>query len=460
MFGGAAPPPGARTRQVRLAPLQPAAARPSRLWTTRAAAEGFFHDAGVRGMLHDFASELALCRPEDPRKFLYAKLQRELAAEEEAEEDSAARAPALHGQTDSLRVHTECRAGGRLRRGYFVQRAPPQSCPRLDDAAGGAPAASTRLVSWETEALAAVKRVVRETAGLEAAGPESAVATSDAAAAPVPEGAQAQLDEAEEAILGFWLIRGGGGAGGDRALATEFFETDNEALDAPQLEARLLKVLGVYLDPAQSAQLLARLLSVSACEAAPGEGPAVLSAQALQEWVRQRYPRFELEQLLQSDGVQLHKILARHLARGTGPDAAHTRDEVLDCVRAAAVDIADAVHAQIAQADAARRAAQTGGANGKFAGDDLGGTFEGKFASAQAFHGGLDRHVGLPNQNVLEAVISEHKYARNASTPYKTSNYGLTCTPEEELVRRRLPRARALLPRARARDCRGFWCQI
>ena len=105
------------------------------------------------------------------------------------------------------------------------------------------------------------------------------------------------------------------------------------------------------------------------------------------------------------------------------------------------------------QADAARKAAQTGGANGKFAGDDLGGTFEGKFASAQAFHGGLDRHVGLPNQNVLEAVISEHKYARNAATPYKTSNYGLTCTPEEELVRRRLPGAHVLLPRARVRDC-------
>ena len=107
----------------------------------------------------------------------------------------------------------------------------------------------------------------------------------------------------------------------------------------------------------------------------------------------------------------------------------------------------------VLQADAARKAAQTGGANGKFAGDDLGGTFEGKFASAQAFHGGLDRHVGLPSQNVLEAVISEHKYARNAATPYKTSNYGLTCTPEEELVRRRLPRAHVLLPRARVRDC-------
>ena len=122
--------PAVRTRQIRLPPVclveleQPsaqAAARPSRLWTTRAAAQGFFHDNGVRGMLHDFASELALFRPENPRKFLYAKLQRELAAEEKAKEDNEERAPALDGRTDCLRVHTECRAGGRVRRHVVVQ---------------------------------------------------------------------------------------------------------------------------------------------------------------------------------------------------------------------------------------------------------------------------------------------------------------------------------------------------
>ena len=165
----------ARTRQIRLPPVQPSAqaeARQSRLWTTRAAAQGFFHDNGVRGMLHDFASELALLRPENPRQFLYAKLQRELAAEEKAKEDNEERAPALDGRTDCLRVHTECRAGGRVRRGYFVQRAPLLSDPRLEPG-GIAHAASTRFVSWGTEALAAVKSVVHETAGLQAAGPES-----------------------------------------------------------------------------------------------------------------------------------------------------------------------------------------------------------------------------------------------------------------------------------------------
>jgi hypothetical protein len=83
----------------------------------------------------------------------------------------------------------------------------------------------------------------------------------------------------------------------------------------------------------------------------------------------------------------------------------------------------------------ARMAAKTGAANGKFAGDDLGGTFEGKFASAQAFHGGLDRHLGLPDPKVLDSIINEHRNAPNADTPYTTTNYDLTCTPREELVR-------------------------
>lgn len=60
------------------------------------------------------------------------------------------------------------------------------------------------------------------------------------------------------------------------------------------------------------------------------------------------YPLFELEQLLLSDAVQLHKIVARHLAWGNGQDS-RTREEVHDCVLAAASDIADAVYAQIEQ---------------------------------------------------------------------------------------------------------------
>ena len=216
------------------------------------------------------------------------------------------------------------------------------------------------------------------------AGPESAVCTSDAAAASVLAGPQAQmletpqaqmrsqallrlclrnwerltqrkrsseeaiLNAAGEAILGFWLIRGGGGAGGDAALAAEFFQNGNETLDAQQLEDRMHKVLGVHLEPAHSALLLEHLLSASACKEAPGGRPS-LSAQALQEWVHKRYPQFELEQMLLSDAVQLHKIVARHLARGYGQDEPRTLIDVKGCVREAISDIANAVYAQIAQ---------------------------------------------------------------------------------------------------------------
>ena len=210
------------------------------------------------------------------------------------------------------------------------------------------------------------KGVASTTSGV---GATPAAAQEDQAvpSAETVERGPSQLDEAEEAILSFWLIRGGGGAGGDAALAAELFErridplgrpvvldgltreAPVETLDAPQLEARLHKVLGVQLEPAHSAQLLARLLSVSACEVASDGRPKGLSAQTLQEWVRQRYRRFELEQLLQSDGVQLHKILVRHLMRENGQNIALTRDEVRDGVLAAASDIADAVYEETAK---------------------------------------------------------------------------------------------------------------
>ena len=242
------------------------------------------------------------------------------------------------------------------------------------------------------------------------------------------EGAVALLEGVESEILTFWLIRGGGGASGDAALAKEFFEHRNEVLDAPQLGARLHRVLGVQqLETAVTEQLLKRLLSASACGA-----PALLSVEALLAWVHTAYPLFELEQMLLSDAVRFHKILARHLVQGNGKEA-RTREEVEARIHAAASDLADSVYGQIAQLEEARRAAQTGSANGKFAGDDVGGTFEGKFASAQAFHGGLDRHLGLPDAKVLEAIINEHKHGANADTPYTTSNYNLTCTPSEEL---------------------------
>ena len=174
---------GQTSGRVRLAPLQrPArasgAARPLALrTTTHAATAQYFHDSGVRGMLHDMASEIALMQPANPRKYLYDKLRPEFAAEEQAEGEHGERVQALDEQTDWLRVQTECGIGGRVKRALFVQRAPPLPCPQR--ARGITPAAQVRFASWGRDALAAVTSVVHDTAGLEAAEPESARCTSD-----------------------------------------------------------------------------------------------------------------------------------------------------------------------------------------------------------------------------------------------------------------------------------------
>jgi hypothetical protein len=282
----------------------------------------------------------------------------------------------------------------------------------------------------------ALTSTVREAAGCsgESATREMAVTSNNTAAALAPvrgardgEGAkadssaQALLERAEDEILTFWLIRGGGGAGGDEALTEEFFERADEVLDAQQLGERMLGVLGVQLEPAVIEQLMNSI----------GCGTKYISPEALRSWVHTAYPLFELEQMLLA--VHLPKIVARHLVRKNGQEAAWTREEVHVCVLAAASDIVDGVYSQIAQLEEARRAAPTGGANGKFAGDDLCGTIEGKFASAQAFHDGLDRHLGLPDTKVLEAIINEHKHATNANTPYTTIHQKLTCRPRKEL---------------------------
>ena len=391
-------PAGARTRQIRLPPVclveleQPsaqAAARPSRLWTTRAAAQGFFHDNGVRGMLHDFASELALFRPEDPRKFLYAKLQRELAAEEKAKEDNEERAPALDGQTDCLRVHTECRAGGRVRRGYFVQRAPLLSDPRLE-AGGITPAASTRFVSWGAEALAAVKSVVHETAGLQAAGPESAGSTSDAAAASVSEGAQAQLDEAGT----------DGGAEGDRAL-TE----DNAAL------AR------------ENATLKARLAAAAISTASDGSarpkrpGHDGVGRIIVEDGVMRMGVDPDVEMFIRS--LNLEREIASQFAGATLAGVVDMEPaQTASVLRQAMPAMQQTLERAQAKARRVQEAQAAGGA--KFGG------------VLQAFLDGVTGIVGEPAADLEKGMREEHTGMADSETRFSTGNYGLTTCPKHE----------------------------
>ena len=193
----------------------------------------------------------------------------------------------------------------------------------------------------------ALTSTVREAAGCsgESATREMAVTSNNTAAALAPvrgardgEGAkadssaQALLERAEDEILTFWLIRGGEGAGGDEALTEEFFERADEGLDAQQLGERMLGVLGVQLEPAVIEQLMNSI----------GCGTKYISPEALRSWVHTAYPLFELEQMLLA--VHLPKIVARHLVRKNGQEAARTREEVHVCVLAAASDIVDSVY--------------------------------------------------------------------------------------------------------------------
>jgi hypothetical protein len=140
--------------------------------------------------------------------------------------------------------------------------------------------------------------------------------------APAKADLEKALGRVEAEIMTFWLIRGGWEAGGDAALAEEFFDRGDEVLDAQKLGERLHKVLGQKLEPAVTAQLLERFLSASAYGALDGEAPAVLSAEALLTWVHTAYPQFELEQMLLS-GERLTTDRRNHdlVCVDTGPSA-------------------------------------------------------------------------------------------------------------------------------------------
>jgi len=87
--------------------------------------------------------------------------------------------------------------------------------------------------------------------------------------------------------------------------------------------------------------------------------------------------------------------------------------------------------------------------NVKFMGDDDGletKTFEAKFGGQDVFHGGLDSVIGLPDPNVFYAIINEHEHAPNSGDKFTTANYGLTCTPAQELDVVLSPRAKTDYP--------------
>ncbi|MGB1591620.1 MAG: hypothetical protein ACPIOQ_02620, partial [Promethearchaeia archaeon] len=241
--------------------------------------------------------------------------------------------------------------------------------------------------------------------------------------------------EAEQALLSFWLMRGGGESG-DKAVRPWFRQEDgaHQSLDAERLAGVLSDRLGVAdTDLACASALLARIVGNGR------DAARELSEEALQKWLRCRFPAFQLQQMLES--VDFVTAIVPHLL-GTMPHQdgldrfrSLTKADVAGALRASLDESVEAVWAKItAFQSAVSRDQGGGGGNLKFAGDlgSGGSSFEGKFETADAFDAGLEKFIGLPDPKVLDAILIEHCHSANSDTPFTTSNYNLTCTPREE----------------------------
>jgi len=241
---------------------------------------------------------------------------------------------------------------------------------------------------------------------------------------------ESQLDEAESAIMSFWLIRGGVGPG-DSAISEMF---SDGPLDGQQLCVVLRTMLGVDMDVACTERLLQHIGSVAGTSS---KRATSVSEDTLRDWVHHRFPQFQIEQMLRN--MNLYKLLSSRLMKvNTRPsfdDVLNlTRDDVKTHVEAAVDDITDRVYETIAKLKLARQGRDVRTTNLKFSGDDLGqNVVEGEFASAQVFYDGLDKKIGLPELKVLEAVINEHENSANADTRYVSGEQKLVCTPKQEL---------------------------
>jgi len=220
----------------------------------------------------------------------------------------------------------------------------------------------------------------------------------------------------------------------------------SQSLDAGQLLSVLECELGTTMDMASSEELLGRIV---------GKGGAVLlSEKALNGWLRKRFPAFQVQQMLES--LRLPPDLVDQLL-GAGGDGLElerlwslTEDDVRLALEASVDEWAQAIYKKIAAFKQALSGEQGDTANLKFAGDlgRHGSSFEGKFEKAAAFEDGLDKFIGQPDPRVLDAVINEHCNSANSDTRFTTSNYGLTCTPKEELEAALKPNPQKLYPGA------------
>ena len=217
--------------------------------------------------------------------------------------------------------------------------------------------------------------------------------------------------EAEDSLLTFWMMRGGGESG-DEAVAPWFrpydlmgrpVVTDGSSrffgLNAEQLGAIVREKLNTDLDPAHDGKLHARLLRGS------GATTGVLDETAIKAWLRCRFPRFQVNQMLkdfdmrtpvlnQLLGVEPRKYGLKHFSTRTKEDVRHALERVTS-------ELVDGLYAIIDTVKKGMGETQGSSVNLKFAGDlGTSGTFEGKYETGKVFDEGLEKYIGLPDPKV------------------------------------------------------------
>ena len=212
------------------------------------------------------------------------------------------------------------------------------------------------------------------------------------------------VQEAEDDLLSLWLMRGAG-TSGDAAVA-ELFPEGAATLDDEQLGAVMREKLGTDMDPIHVRKLWERLAGASG-----NDGSLVLSKEALNLWMRRRFPAFQIRQMLASVDLLatvVEQLLPSSRARGAPPPdgLGHLKSlrkaDVRRALLASLDEWEDDIWTKVSHFQKAASGAQQGGGNLKFAGDLGSGdkVFEGKFETSKAFDEGLEKLIGLPDPKV------------------------------------------------------------
>ena len=225
-------------------------------------------------------------------------------------------------------------------------------------------------------------------------------ATSRGAATREENKVPAAVLEAEDSLLTFWMMRGGGESG-DEAVAP-WFRPGGAAprtLDAEQLGAIVREKLNEDLDPAHDEKLHARLLGGS------GATTGVLDETAMKAWLRCRFPRFQVNQMLKDFDMRtpvLNQLLGVEPREdGLEHFSSRTKEDVRHALERAASELVDGLYAIIDTVKTGMGQTQGSSVNLKFAGDlGTSGTFEGKYETGKVFDEGLEKYIGLPDPKV------------------------------------------------------------